>query len=78
MAVFPKNRIFFVFVRLILYTISKPASFMFLFWENMDKETNTGGELKGGNESWGGGDVKEDYNGLRGGKETKYGLKQSI
>ena len=26
----------------------------------------------------GGGDVKEDYNGLRGGKETKYGLKQSI
>ena len=25
-----------------------------------------------------GGDVKEDYNGLRGGKETKYGLKQSI
>ena len=26
----------------------------------------------------GGGNVREDYNGLRGGKETKYGLKQSI
>ena len=52
---------------------------MFLFGENIDKEKNSGGELKGENEGWwGGGNVREDYNGLRGGKETKYGLKQSI